>query len=127
MINEIIENTASTKMINSKMSIGKPWITCLKNEYGVKRYDRHEINKIATNFYKNLYHDSEDNLLNIELDINKKAEELPEIIKDEVEYVIRKMKKGKAAGPDGVKNEYIKYGGNEVTILGRLVQLGHKR
>ena len=30
MINEIIENTGSTKIIKNKISAGKPWITCLK-------------------------------------------------------------------------------------------------
>lgn len=43
-----------------------------------------------------------------------KMEEEEEISKEEIDMVIRKMKKGKAAGRNGIANEVWKYGGKEI-------------
>jgi len=106
IIREILENTASTKKITNKLAIGRNWITYLTNNNGEKIYDRIGINKIATKFYEQLY---DDDKKEVEKDQdesgNKNEEEIQDIMKAEVEAVVKNLKKGKCPGPDNITNE----------------------
>lgn len=110
IIEEILNNTASTKKINKNLSVGINWITYLKNKEGKKVYNRKGINNIATQFYTELYADTT-KYPKIE---NDQIEKIPNIIEEEVSSVIKKLKNGKASGPDKIQNEHIKFAGEEM-------------
>ena len=109
MIQEILENTRNNKKIRKKLSIGKTWISYLRDEEGKKVYSRDGILEIATRYYKRLYDDNE--VFDREVEkIERDEEELPEIIEAEVGDIVQKLKCGKATSPDNISNEHIKYG-----------------
>lgn len=113
MIQEILESTRSSKRIKRNMAIGKTWITFLKDNER-KVYSRKGIIEIATEYYKEMYSDEDKNDTNENVKKNESDEEIPEIMENEVESIVKKLKIGKAAGPDNIYNEHIKYGGKKI-------------
>ena len=62
-------------------------------------------------FYEKLYHDTQDTLL------IRTLETIPDILLEEVQLALRLLKANKAAGPDGIFAELLKYGGIHVEML----------
>ena len=50
IINEILEESGSTKKIKRELGKGKQWLNCLIDERGKRITDRTGINQIATKF-----------------------------------------------------------------------------
>ena len=55
----ILEHSKSTKKIRKELSIGKSWITYMKNKNDEKIYNRKEINELIARYYRKLYDDDE--------------------------------------------------------------------
>ncbi|CAG7718362.1 unnamed protein product, partial [Allacma fusca] len=115
MIGEILETTKSTKTIRKSLTMGKNWTPCLLNETGTKTYDRLKINEVATKFYSGLYNGNPSYAQSLKTLENQRLEEkVPPFIREEIDLVIKKLKYGKAADPNGITNEQIKYGGEKL-------------
>lgn len=98
------------------MTTGIKWINYMTDERDQKIYDRNEINKLVSRFYKNLYSKKENRMkegekLECKYKIEEVEEEIPEILYAEVETVVKSLKMEKSAGTEGITNEQIKYGG----------------
>ena len=79
------------------------------DEKGNKKYSRHEINRLASSFYQNIYDIRESSEPVTPLQIDKEDPE-PEIIAAEVEGILRNLKNNKSGGEDKIVNEQLKYG-----------------
>ncbi len=71
--------------------MGYNLMTCLKDEKGVKHSDRKKINKIASEFYANLY-ENKGSIEGLEI---REEEPLPKFMESEVERVISTLKEEK--------------------------------
>jgi Reverse transcriptase (RNA-dependent DNA polymerase) len=100
---------SSLKRVKSGTFSSKSWIQKLRNENGNLRYERGEVNEIATKFYENLYHTKmtledrktiEPCLLNID--------EVDEISVGELLFAIKSMKNNKAPGSDELPVDLLK-------------------
>ena len=80
--------------------LGKEWAVFLKDERGVKIYNREKINQHATNFYKNLYNDQS----GIGEPSTSNLEEEPPFFMDEIQAVVKHLKSNKTAGSDKIYN-----------------------
>lgn len=95
LINEVMENSRSTKRIKKELSQGTKGITHLVDEKGKEIYNRNEINKLATEYYKNLYRPSNNCREKYE---PYNLDEVAPFTFDEIKAVTQKIKKGKAPG-----------------------------
>ena len=86
-----------------------------KDEKGNKVATRTGINAIATNFYKELYDSNaqrgDESVKEIK---GEDEDEIPAILKREVEEAINNLKSNKTPGEDGILNEYLKWGKEEL-------------
>lgn len=113
LIRKTLDKSKNVKYLNKKLSLRNYLTIYLENESGVKIYDRDEINQVATKFYEKLY-DSEENSTVPPSEPSIQLEELAEFcpfLSSEVEMVVNRLKKEKAPGRDGIRNEHIKAGG----------------
>ena len=92
-------------------------IMSMRKESGEMASDREEILNICAHFYKSLYTQtvpSPENTMKSSPD----TEEIPEFTEEEVERAIKKMKRHKAQGMDGITSDIIYLGGpNVLTYL----------
>ena len=88
----------------------KQMIMSMRKESGEITADREEILKICANFYKSLYtqtvRTSESTMKS-----SPDTEEIPKFTEEEVERAIKRMKRHKAQGVDGITSDIIKLGG----------------
>ena len=85
---------------------------CLKTKEGSIIMDKEKILERWAEYIGELFEDNRK-----EHDVMKKNFAGPPIMKDEVREAMRKMKTGKATGPDGLSIELIEYGIEKVTTL----------
>ena len=112
MIGRILDTTKSIKSIKKNLRLGKSWTVQLTDKAGIKHYNRDSINRIATNFFRELYR--EEGRIDLP-EINLKGEEkIPEFLIEEVEQITKNLKNNKANGHDRITNEQIKYGGKSL-------------
>ncbi|KAI5737636.1 hypothetical protein M8J76_015259 [Diaphorina citri] len=120
IIKQIMETTKSTKNIKKELNQNsKCWIKNIEGQEGKILYDRREIIEEATRYYEELYHDPEKTLnkeegYTLEEPINK--DEIC-VLNDEVEAIIKELKKKKAPGIDNITNELIIAGKDELVEL----------
>lgn len=102
-----IEKTGGIKKALKELNHKKDWILCMKNRDGKNTGKRHEILKIATKFYRDLYRSQKEKDTIKE---NDKTDEeyIPEIMKEETIKAINTQKLDKAPGSDLVTNELLK-------------------
>lgn len=118
-INAILSDTGSTKLIKKELSTTrKTWIQKLEFNQKVIT-DRSEIAQAATKFYEELYSSKRPEIVNQEnqepviagdqqqpMDVQEC--EVDKISEHEILEAVKKLKKGKASGPDGISNEILK-------------------
>lgn len=98
------------KKLRKELSTKKDWVLKTKNER-TATYNREKILKEATKFFEELYTSKASN--KTELDISHN-EDVPEFLKDEIIQTIIELKNNKSPGSDGITNELIKYGEEEL-------------
>ena len=82
----------------------------MKKESGEITTNREEILKICANFYKSLYTQTVPTPEST-MKSSPDTEEIPEFTEEEVERAIKRMKRHKAQGVDGITSDIIKLGG----------------
>ena len=82
----------------------------MRKESGEITTDREEILKICANFYKSLYTQTVPTPEST-MKSSPDTEEIPEFTAEEVERAIKRMKRHKAQGVDGITSDIIKLGG----------------
>ena len=85
-------------------------IMSMKKESGEITTDREEILTICANFYKSLYTQTVPTPEST-MKSSPDTEEIPEFTEEEVERAIKRMKRHKAQGVDGITSDIIKLGG----------------
>ena len=85
-------------------------IMSMRKESGEITTDREEILNICANFYKPLYTQTVPTPEST-MESSPDTEEIPEFTEEEVERAIKRMKRHKAQGVDGVTSDIIKLGG----------------
>lgn len=111
---EIIEKSGSTKKLWKELSQGQRMMTNLRHQSGKLETDREKMIMVATEFYEKLYgrdKEKEEKVMEYrdERENNEEEEEeVPEILEWEVEEEIKRLKLGKAPGPDRIDNKIIK-------------------
>ena len=85
-------------------------IMSMRKESGEITTNREEILKICANFYKSLYTQTVPTPEST-MKSSPDTEEIPEFTEEEVERAIKRMKRHKAQGVDGIKSDIIKLGG----------------
>ncbi|KAI5743164.1 hypothetical protein M8J77_015214 [Diaphorina citri] len=113
IVQKAIEDNKSLKQAKKKLSIGKNQIFTLKKGNGETTNNPKEIIEIVELFYNNLYGDVNKELLTID----STDSDVPPITENEVWKVIKKMKRGKSPGEDGVSIDILKEAGTEFYIL----------
>ena len=110
----ILENSKSIKRIKKELGNGKYWMLGAKDEKGNTTKSRYEIVRAATNFYKQLY---DSNLQVNKNDTQKRENEevVPPILTSEVDNAITQLRNNRAPGDDGLVNECLKWGKEELT------------
>ena len=84
-------------------------IMSMRKESGEITTNREEILKICTNFYKSLYTQTVPTPEST-MKSSPDTEEIPEFTEKEVERAIKRMKRHKAQGVDGITSDIIKLG-----------------
>ena len=113
LILETLEARKGPRQINKHRK--KQMIMRMRKESGEITTDREEILKICTNFYKSLYTQTVPTPEST-MKSSPDTEEIPEFTKEEVERDIKRMKRHKAQGVDGITSDIIKLGGPFVLI-----------
>ena len=117
-VKQIMANSKSLKKIRQELSSGKPWIQSLTTPLGQIKTSRTDIIQTATDFYANLYKSSTQNANSSLVQfISKPAEEVapvPPKMRSEVRKALRDLKVQKSPGEDGILNEYLKAGEDEL-------------
>ena len=85
-------------------------IMSMRKESGEITTNREEILKICANFYKSLYTQTVPTPEST-MKSSPDTEEIPEFTEEEVERAIKRMKRHKAQGVDGITSDIIKLGG----------------
>ena len=91
-------------------------ILSTRNESGEITSDRKEILNLCANFYKSLYTQTVPTPEST-MKSSPDTEEIPEFTEDEVERAIKRMKRHKAEGMDGITSDIIKPGGTNRSHL----------
>ena len=114
IIQEILDDTKSTKKINKKLALGKCWMSYMLDSNNGKLYEREQINKHASSYYAELYkaNSTENNETNPTT--ANDSEDIPPFMKEEIRQVVKNLHLGKAPGHDKIKNEHIKYRGEMI-------------
>lgn len=107
---EIIEETWSTKKVWRELTVSRKVTVGLKDKGGKMITNRESLLNEATDFYKKLYakSDTEPERGRTEDQLEEESDIFPPILKEEIEYGIKSLKKGKAPGLDKIDNETIK-------------------
>ena len=108
LILETLEAKKGPRQINKHRN--KQMTMSMRKESGEITADREEILKIYANFYKSLYTQivpTPESTMKSSPD----TEDTPEFTEKEVERAIKRMKRHKAQGVDGITSDIIKLGG----------------
>jgi hypothetical protein len=116
MIQKILESTKSTKRIKREMGEGKLWMMRVKDKNGEITRTRAGIVEAATDFYDQLF-DSNTNIKHRYLQKMEEEEEIPPILKGEVETAIKHLKNNRAPGEEGIINECLKWRQEELAEI----------
>ncbi|KAI5749413.1 hypothetical protein M8J76_007135 [Diaphorina citri] len=119
IIKEIMETTGSTKSIKKELSQNsKYWIPRIEGKDKRIIHDREEIVEEATKFYEELYSDLEKTEIEVTVNFEEGiSKEDIYVLEEEIEEVIKDLKKNKAPGIDNITNELIMAGKEELTDL----------
>ncbi|KAI5710950.1 hypothetical protein M8J75_012794 [Diaphorina citri] len=119
IIKEIMETTGSTKSIKKELSQNsKYWIPRIEGKDKRIIHDREEIVEEATKFYEELYSDPEKTEIEVTVNFEEGiSKEDIYVLEEEIEEVIKDLKKNKAPGIDNITNELIMAGKEELTDL----------
>ena len=117
-VEEIIEETWSTRKMKRELAKGIKLMTWIKNKDGKLITGRDEIMNEITEFYRNLYsaQNPEEELGSI-----KDVESTQLILRSEVERVIKLVKLGKKPGPDKINNSFLKTFGEVLLEPGKVI------
>ncbi|KAI5716805.1 hypothetical protein M8J76_012671 [Diaphorina citri] len=113
VIQKILESTGSTKRIIKEISdVKKCWIQKLIDQEGVEKTNRTEIVEVATKFYEKLYSVKKETTHHITYEDSQRLSNIDfnssfKILKEEVEWALRQLKKDKAPGDDGITNNIL--------------------
>ncbi|KAL1463850.1 hypothetical protein WDU94_015550 [Cyamophila willieti] len=111
IINKFLESTGSTKRITKEISeVKKNWILKLANKQGIIKTERNEIAEIATLFYEELYNDIDIPSEATVITPTKDLRNTHSILRSEIEWGIKQLKKEKAPGDDKITNELLIHG-----------------
>lgn len=115
-IQEIMENSKSIKRVKKTLSEGKHWMLGVKDDTGQKKTQRDEILEQATTFYRKLYNSSQTNRNTNQNPLTPldNTENVPPILTSEVRTALKELKNNKCPGDDGIYNEYLKLGQEEL-------------
>ena len=108
LILETLEARKGPRQINKHRN--KQMIMSMRKESGEITTNREEILKICANFYKSLYTQTVPTPEST-MKSSPDTEEIPEFTEEEVERAIKRMKRHKAQGVDGITSDTIKLGG----------------
>ena len=108
LILETLEARKGPRQINKHRN--KQMIMSMRKESGEITTNREEILKICANFYKSLYTQTVPTPEST-MKSSPGTEEIPEFTEEEVERAIKRMKRHKAQGVDGITSDIIKLGG----------------
>ena len=97
------------KLKNSRKRKQSSW--GIKTTNGTPLTDKIDILERWACFYEDLYSDVQSTLL------TETTEQIPEILIDEVQAALKSCKNDKAAGPDGINAELLKFGGTYLETL----------
>ena len=111
LILETLEARKGPRQINKHRN--KQMIMSMRKESGEITTNREEILKICANFYKSLYTQTVPTPEST-MKSSPDTEEIPEFTEEEVERAIKRMKRHKAQGVDGITSDIIKLGGSMV-------------
>ena len=106
LINKMIEQNQSLKMLKKQTSIETIGIMSLNDKHGNKITNQGSLLERNKEFYQDLYSSS------VPLStIDATDEKLKEVVTSEVMLAIKEMKKGKSPGPDELDIDTIKKAG----------------
>ena len=108
LILETLEARKGPRQINKHRN--KQMIMSMRKESGEITTNREKILKICANFYKLLYTQTVPTPEST-MKSSPDTEEIPEFTEEEVERAIKRMKRHKAQGVDGITSDIIKLGG----------------
>ena len=108
LILETLEARKGPRQINKHRN--KQMIMSMRIESGEITADREEILKICANFYKSLHTQTVPTPQST-MKSSPDTEEIPEFTEEEVERAIKRMKRHKAQGVDGITSDIMKLGG----------------
>ena len=122
LIEDILEDSGSTRKIGREISLGKKWISYLLDNEGRKITSREGISKVATEFHAE-YSKSRDPgaIIQCRREMQMSGEQEPEFLVEEVEFVVRNLKSNNASGSDNIINEQIRLGGEK--LIKKLTEL----
>ena len=107
LIQSIIEDNKSVKRVRKEIFADKHYILGIRDKCGDKKFSRENINKAATDYFRDLYKSKENQEYRIHND--PQEEEIPKIIISEVRTAISSLKNNRTPGDDGITNELLKH------------------
>ena len=115
-IEDALKNGGSTKLIRRKLGTGRQQVFALKDSNGNIVSNRDGIIKVAEEFYTMLFQSNMRDAYNIANRNNETPGEVPNVTLGEVRKGLKGMKRGKAAGEDGLTIDLIIDGGDFLII-----------
>lgn len=114
IISKNIKNFRSAKKAYKDLTTHKSWIHKLEHNSQETKSRQDVINQ-ATNYYKNLYKQQNNNEIEAQTIHMKITDPISQIENSEVLEHIKKLKADKSPGPDGICNEALKIGAPVLT------------
>ena len=117
----------SETSLESNLQKKKVLITKSKNERGEIITSREGIANVFGEFYKKLYDDSEqdeygnESNTDVHIDDTEEMTRIPEITSEELQYAIRKLRKGESPDSDGIRAQDIKACNDETREIVRQI------
>ena len=106
-VNEAIIQGTSFKTAKRKLGIGRSQMFAIRKPDGEITHSRKDLIKVVEDFYKDLYCGDE-----LTEEVNNEIGEFTAITVGEIKTALKSMKRGKAAGDDGVSVDILKAGGD---------------
>ncbi|CAF3599840.1 unnamed protein product [Rotaria socialis] len=103
-----IEERRSLKKCQRELRQQTVMMSALKSEDGTRLTKRFDMERRIQEYYTSLF--ASKSILPLVED-NREEEEMPPILISEVRTAVKSLKADKAPGPDGIKNEALKFGG----------------
>lgn len=116
-INEAVVHGTSLKTAKRKLGIGTSQMFAIRKPDGEITHNKKDLVKVVEDFYRELY--SGNDLTQTE--VNIQTRDITDVKVDEVKKALKSMKRGKAAGEDGVSVDILKAGGD--VVIAKLANL----